>query len=182
MEGSAYKKMVLVITNDSTVFLKKNGISSAFEMFGGRMQEVKNLVARLDLAQKNGHKMCEVSFGIVTSHFGYIPANYTVADCNPSEIMSCKEDYEKVQKEKDYLNMIRSTSRAFDRIIVCVPKDMLSMMIKDGTLPVGKVIAVTSKDLQNECEKRDWTFLERKGARVGTNNADRIFELINGIC
>ena len=40
-------KRVLVISNDSTVFLK-NGFVSAFEMFGGRLTEVKNLVARLN--------------------------------------------------------------------------------------------------------------------------------------
>lgn len=70
--------LVLVITNDSTVFLK-DGICSAFELFGGRCQEVKNLVRDLDLAKKDdGNPLCSVSFGIVTSHYGFIPADLSL--------------------------------------------------------------------------------------------------------
>ena len=71
---------VLVITNDSAVFLK-TGVASAFEMFGGRCTEVKKLVARLDTASRTHDvkkKLCEVSFGIITSKYGYSPADDTV--------------------------------------------------------------------------------------------------------
>ena len=40
---------ILVVTNDGTVF-RSNGVDSAFNMFGGRVTEVKSLVARLDTA------------------------------------------------------------------------------------------------------------------------------------
>ena len=109
MMEKAYPKaptLVLVITNDSTVMLK-DGICSAFELFGGRAQEVKNLVARLDLAKKkDGSKLCEVSFGMITSHFGYVPADYTVMKYPAEEVMSKPEDYERVQGQKDYLGKI----------------------------------------------------------------------------
>lgn len=42
--------LVLVITNDSQVFLN-DGICSAFELYGGRCQEIKNLVRDLDLGK-----------------------------------------------------------------------------------------------------------------------------------
>lgn len=168
-------RRVLIITNDSTVFLKK-GIASAYEMFGGRTEEVKKLVARLDTAEKGDRKMCDVSYGVITSRFGFVPGNYMIG--NYEEVMASKEDYENVQNEKDYLGQLNQISAFFDRVIVCVPKDMFAMMLKDETFLPGKVIAVTSPDFEEECLKRDWVFLERKGARVGNENADRIFRMI----
>lgn len=175
--------LVLVITNDSTVFLK-NGAASAFEMFGGRCQEVKKLVARLDTASKTddpSKKLCEVSFGIISSRFGYVPANYTVMAYPKEEVMDSPEDYEAVQKKKDYLGIIERSSKLYDRIVVCVPRHMMEMIMDYGALPDGRVIAVTSPDLRGECRKRDWLFLERKGPRVGADNADIIFEEIRKI-
>jgi hypothetical protein len=170
-------KSVLVITNDSTVFLKK-GLASAFEMFGGRMTEVKHLVARLDTAENNGTKMCDVSFGVISSRFGFVPGNYVIT--NYDNIMSTREDYERVQEEKDYLGQLELITEYFDLVIVCVPKDMFALMLEHGTLPREKVIAVTNPVFEKECAKRGWTYLERKGARVGNENADRIFNIIEG--
>ena len=175
--------LVLVITNDSTVFLK-TGVASAFEMFGGRCQEVKNLVARLDTACCTGKpekKLCQVSFGIVTSKYGYIPADYTVMPYPKEEVMDSPEDYEDLQKRKNFLGIIEYTCKLFDRIVVCVPKHMMKMILDSNALPNGRVIAVTSPDFKDECEKRDWLFLERKGARVGDANADIIFEEVRKI-
>lgn len=184
MLPKAYPKaptMVLVITNDSAVMLK-NGICSAFELFGGRAQEVKNLVARLDLAKKDdGSKLCEVSFGIVSSRFGYVPADYTVMKYPAEEVMDSPEDYERVQEQKDYLGKINYTSKMFDRIVVCVPKHMMEMIMEKNVLPNGKVIAVTSPELKDECAARDWMFLERRGARVGSENADAVMAEIVSI-
>ncbi len=168
-------RSVLVVTNDSTVFLKK-GLATAFEMFGGRAEEIKKLVARLDTAEKDGRKMCDVSYGVISSRFGFVPGNYVIT--NYDNVMTSKEDYERVQNEKDYLGQLHQMSLYFDRIIMCVPKDMFVMILNDETLQQGKVIAVTSLDLKEECESRGWTFFERKGARLGNENAERIFNLI----
>ncbi|MFA6804752.1 MAG: hypothetical protein WCQ23_03815 [Candidatus Methanomethylophilaceae archaeon] len=175
----ADKKLIFVVTNDSTVFLK-DGIASAFEMFGGRMTEVKELVARLDTASKNDKKMCDVSFGVISSHFGFVPGNYTVAPYD--HVMSCKADYEAVQAKKDYLGKLEYVAKPFDKVVVCVPKDMFAMMLENDTFQDGKVIAVTSPDFKKDCEDRGWTFLERKGARVGKENAEEIFKMIEEIC
>lgn len=175
--------LVLVITNDSAVFLK-NGICSAFEMFGGRCQEVKKLVARLDTASFTDNpekKLCQVSFGIVSGRYGYVPADYTVMPYPKEEVMDSPEDYEAVQEKKNYLGMIDYTCKLFDRIVVCVPKHMFKMILDANVLPPGRVIAVTSPDFKEECEKRDWLFLERRGARVGDENAKTIFEEVRKI-
>ena len=181
MQPKAFPKaptLVLVITNDSAVFLK-NGVASAYEMFGGRVQEVKRLVARLDLAKKkDSSKLCEVSFGMVTSRFGYVPANYTVMAYPNEEVMATPEDYERVQEQKDYLGVISYTSKLFDRIVVCVPAAMFALMLDHDTLPQGRVIAVTSPLFKDGCTERDWLFLERNGPRVGSANADAIVEQI----
>ena len=167
---------VLVITNDSTVFLKK-GLTSAFEMFGGRAEEVKKLVAKLDLAEKDGKKMCDVSFGVISSRFGFVPGNYVIT--NYEDVMSSKEDYLRVQKEKDYLGQLSQISKYFDKIIVCVPKDMFAMMLEDNTFQEGKVIAVTNPSFEEECERRGWIYFERKGARIGNENAEKIYRMIH---
>jgi hypothetical protein len=168
-------RSVLVITNDSTVFLKK-GLATAFEMFGGRAEEIKKLVARLDTAQKDGRKMCDVSYGVISTRFGFVPGNYVIT--NYDGVMSKKEDYEKLQEEKDFLGQLNSIAVYFDRVVVCVPKDMFAMMLKDETFLPGKVIAVTCPDFEVSCLSRNWVFLERKGARLGKANAEAIFRLI----
>ncbi|MDR1690260.1 MAG: hypothetical protein LBR42_00260 [Candidatus Methanoplasma sp.] len=168
-------KSVLVITNDSTVFLKK-GLATAFEMFGGRAEEVKKLVARLDTAEKDGRKMCDVSYGVISSRFGFVPGNYVIT--NYDGVMAGKEDYERVQKEKDYLGHLKRASMYFDRIVVCVPKEMFEMMLADETFQHGKVMAVTSLDFEQDCIERNWIFMERKGPRIGAENSERIFRQI----
>ncbi len=173
------EKLILVVTNDSTVFLKE-GLASAFDMFGGRVAEIKELVARLDTASKDDKKMCEVSYGMISSHFGFVPGNYTIAPYD--DVMSCKEDYEVVQSKKDYLGTLEYVAKPFDKIIVCVPKDMFALILKYNILQDGKVIAVTSPTFKKDCEDRGWTFLERKGARLGNENSDKVFKMIEDIC
>ena len=159
-------RRVLVISNDSTVF-QSNGFVSAFEMFGGRLTEVKKLVERLD-------KVCDISFAIISGEFGFIPANYVVRKYD--RVPSCKEEYEDLQRRKDFVGQTKFISQAFDRVIVCVPKDMFSMLIP--ALPKGRVIAVTNECFRDECERNGWMYLPRKGARVGDANADAIVKEI----
>ena len=166
-EGDRY---VLVITNDSTVFTTTRWVSAA-EMFGGRLTEVKNLVNSLG-------EVSNVSFGIITGRYGFIPANYVVMPYD--NVPECKEDYEEVQERTDYAEKIRYVCQNFfDRIIVCVPKDMFAI-IKDS-LPKGKVIAVTNPCYEQECKERGWTYLHRNGARVGKENAERIMEIVRSL-
>ncbi len=160
-------KRILVLSNDSTVFLS-NGFVSAFEMFGGRLTEVKRLVERLD-------EVCDISFAIISGEFGFIPANYVVRKYD--RVPSCKEEYEDLQKRKDFVGHAKFICQAFDKIIVCVPKDMFAMLIP--ALPKGRVIAVTNECFREECEKNGWTFYLRKGARVGDSNADAIVKQIS---
>ena len=159
-------KKVLVITNDSTVFLS-NGFVSAYDMFGGRCTEVKNLYDRLS-------KITGTSFGIISGKFGFIPSNYVVMKY--SFVPSCKADYEKLQEEKDFVGSIRLLVQPFDKIIVCVPKDMFAMLMP--VLPAERIIAVTNEIYRKDCEMRGWSFYLRNGARVGNENADAIVEEI----
>ena len=172
VEPVAYKKKedehyVLVITNDSTVFLTKRWVS-AFEMFGGRITEVEKLVCDIE-------DICHVSFGIISGRFGFIPADYVVMPYD--NVPRCKEDYEEAQERTDYAGKIRQMiTPIYDRIVVCVPKDMFAI-IKDS-LPDGRVIAVTNEIYKDECERRGWIYLPRVGARVGNENRDKILEII----
>ena len=161
-------KQVLVITNDSTVFLTKKWVS-AYEMFGGRFTEVRNLVDRLK-------KHAQTSFGVISGQFGFVPSNYVIMEY--SNVPSCKEEYEEAQERTDFVGKVEFVCRGFfDSIVVCVPKDMFAMLMP--VLPRDKVIAVTSPDFKDACEERGWTFLPRSGARVGNENADRIIELVD---
>lgn len=164
------ERFVLVISNDSTVFTTKRWVS-AYEMFGGRLTEVKNLVDSLS-------DMCTVSFGIISGRYGFIPSNYVVMPYD--NVPDSKEGYEELQERTDYAGKIRYVSQNFfDRIVVCVPKDMFAI-IKDS-LPDGRVIAVTNPCYEEECDRRGWTYLPRSGARVGKDNAERIREMVRSL-
>lgn len=174
-------KRILIVTNDSTVFLKPNGVDSAFSMFGGRMTEVKNLVARLDTAVKeDGSKLCDVSFGVITTKYGFVPGNYVIGAYD--QVMSDRAGYEAAQEAKSYIEQTSYLCQPFDKVIFCIPKDMFAMFLEADQIDNGKLIAVTSLDFKEECEKRDWIFLERRGARVGNENADEIERIIRELC
>ena len=169
-ENKSKEKHVLVITNDSTVFLTTRWVS-AYEMFGGRVTAVKNLVNNLS-------EICTVSFGIISGKFGFVPSNYVVMPYD--NVPSCAEDYQELQDRTDYVGKIEMISKSyFDKIVVCVPKDMFALL-KDR-LPDGKVIAVTNPCYEEECKNRGWTYLERRGARVGLDNADKILEIVSNL-
>lgn len=161
---------VLVITNDSTVFLKK-GICSAKDMFGGRVTEVRNFCDRLS-------EICDVSFGIISGRFGFVPGEYVIMPYD--EITDTPDAYYKLQEERDYASKINYVSRHFDRIIVFVPKAMMAILLDNGAFS-RKVIAVTDKAFKEYFEEHGWSWYERSGARIGKANADRIFDEVKGI-
>jgi hypothetical protein len=174
-------KRILIVTNDSTVFKDKNRLLSAFEMFEGRATEVKNLVARLDLAKtETGSKLCDVSYGVITSKYGFVPGNYMITGYD--DVMDSKEDYIAVNDEKGYVEQVSYLTRPFDKVIFCMPKEMFRLFLEADGIDNGKLIAVTNPEFEEECRKRDWVYLERKGARVGSENADRIEQLVRELC
>ncbi len=171
---------ILVVTNDSTVFLSKR-LDSAFNMFGGRATEVKKLVARLDtLTDDSGRKLCDVSFGVITTKYGFVPGNYMIAPYE--DVMSDADGYRKADEEKNFVDQVSYLTRPFDKTIMCIPKEMFRMFLDANYIWDGKLIAVTSPEFKDECEKRGWIFLERSGARVGNENADRIEEIVRELC
>ncbi|MBE6527768.1 MAG: hypothetical protein E7Z64_01160 [Thermoplasmata archaeon] len=174
-------KRILIVTNDSTVFKDKKRLLSAFEMFEGRATEVKNLVARLDLAKtETGSKLCDVSYGVITSKYGFVPGNYMITGYD--DVMDSKEDYIAVNDEKGYVEQVSYLTRPFDKVIFCMPKEMFRLFLEFNDIAYGKIIAVTNPEFKDECEKRGWVYLERKGARVGNENADRIEEIVRELC
>jgi len=175
------KKRILVVTNDSKVFKDKNRLLSAFEMFEGRTTEVKNLVARLDTAEdENGKKLCDVSYGVITARYGFVPGNYMVTGYE--ETMDTAEEYKAVDAKKQYVEQVSYLTQPFDKTIFCIPKEMFRLFLDADLIADGKLIAVTNPEFEDECKKRGWTYLERKGARVGNENADRIEEIIRELC
>jgi len=156
---------VLVITNDSTVFLK-GGLCSAKEMFGGRVAEVRNFCDRLS-------NICDVSLGIISGRFGFVPGTYVIMPYD--EVTDCPEAYLELQETKDYATKINVLSRPFDRILVFVPKMMMAILLDNDAFP-RKVIAVTAEEFKGEFEERGWSWYERSGARIGKTNADKIYD------
>ena len=142
---------------------------------------MKKLVARLDTAEKpDGRKLCDVSFGVITTKYGFVPGNYMISGYD--KVADCKEDYLDIQERKQFVEQVSYLTQPFEKVIFCIPKDMFAMFLEADLIEKGKVIAVTSPDFKEECEKRGWTFLERKGARVGNENADEIERLIREFC
>lgn len=174
-------KRILIVTNDSTVFLVRNRLSTPYEMFGGRVTEVKNLVRRLDTATDDrGRKLCDVSFGVITTKYGFVPGNYQIMDY--PDVMSDKKGYEEAEARKQFVEQTSFLTRPFDKTVICVPNDMFQMFLDYDGIDNGKLIAVTSPRFKDECERRGWTWLERRGARIGDANADEIERLVRELC
>ena len=174
-------KRILVVTNDSKVFKDKSRLLSAFDMFEGRATEVKNLVARLDTAvDDKGKKLCDVSYGVITARYGFVPGNYMVTGYD--ETMDTKEEFAAVNEKKQYVEQVSYLTQPFDKVIFCMPKEMFRLFLEEGQIADGKLIAVTNPEFEEDCRKRGWTYLERKGARVGNENADRIEALVRELC
>ncbi|MEA4977627.1 MAG: hypothetical protein VB016_03650 [Methanomassiliicoccaceae archaeon] len=171
------KKNVLIVTNDSQVFLSKR-LEAAGDIFGGRVTEVRDFFKRLDAEfGKEGNGKCNVSFGIISTLFGFVPSTYAISSYTYA--MCNKEQYEAAQVRKDYAGVLEYVSRGYDMVIVCVPKEMFRILIDNNALHDGKVVAVTSKEFEPLCKERNWTFLERKGARIGNENAEKIREKVS---
>jgi hypothetical protein len=160
----------LVITNDSTIFLK-DGVCSAKDMFGGRVTEVRNFCGRLS-------EVCDVSFGIISGRFGFVPGDHVIMPYG--EVTDTPEAYLRLQERKDYVTTINMVSRPFDRIIVFVPKAMMAILV-DNDAFARKVIAVTGEAFRGCFEERGWSWYQRSGARIGKVNADKIFNEIKAI-
>lgn len=174
-------KRILIVTNDSKVFKDRNRLLSAFEMFEGRATEVKNLVARLDTAENGkGGKLCDVSYGVITARYGFVPGNYMITGYE--ETMDTREEFMAVDLKKRFVEQVSYLTRPFDKTIFCIPKEMFRLFLEADSIDDGKLIAVTSPEFEAECGKRDWVYLERKGARVGSDNADRIEKIIRELC
>lgn len=172
---------VLIVTNDSTVFNARNRLASAYDMFGGRVTEVKNLVSRLDTAtDERGSKLCEVSFGVITTKYGFVPGNYQIVDY--PDVMSDRRGYEEADARKGFVEQTSFLMRPFDVVVLCVPNDMFAMFLERGGMPDGKLIAVTSPRFREDCERHGWVWLERRGARVGSANADEIERIVRERC
>lgn len=175
------RKRILIVTNDSTVFLVKNRLVSAFEAFGGRMTEVKKLVERLDTAEDDrGDKLCDVSFGVITTKYGFVPGNYQIVSY--PNVMSNREEYIQADLDRDFVSQTSFMTRPFDKVVMCVPKDMFRMFLDADEIEDGKLIAITSPEFREECERRNWVWLERKGARVGDANADEVERIVRDLC
>jgi hypothetical protein len=174
-------KRILIVTNDSKVFKDKNRLLSAFEMLEGRATEVKNLVARLDAATDDkGRKLCDVSYGVISARYGFVPGNYMITGYD--ETMDTAEEYKAVDARKGYVEQVSYLTRPFDKTIFCIPKEMFRLFLEFDGIENGKIIAITSPDFEEECKKRDWVYLERKGARVGNENADKIEQIVRKLC
>ena len=161
---------VLVITNDSSVFLKK-GLCAAKDMFGGRVTEVRNFCNRLSA-------VCDVSFGIISGRFGFVPGEYTVMPYG--EVTDTPEAYYDLQQRKDYASAINYVSRYYDAAVVFVPKAMAAILIDNNAFP-KKVIAVTDELFKEYFNRNGWSWYKRSGARIGKDNADAIIEEIRSL-
>jgi hypothetical protein len=98
------------------------------------------------------------------------------------ETMDTREEFMAVDANKGYVEQVSYLTRPFDKTIFCMPKEMFRLFLEMDAIENGKLIAVTNPEFEEECKKRDWVYLERKGARVGNENADKIEELIRELC
>ena len=160
---------ILVITNDSTVF--RYDESSAEEMFGGRVTEVRNLKNRIS-------GFCETSFGIISGKYGFISGDRMIS--RYEDVPDSEAGYKRLQERTDFPAWISMISENFDIMLIFVPKGMMDLILKEDIQ--CNVISSTNLKFKKEFERRGWPFYERRGARVGKNNANEIVsELLSSL-
>ncbi|HKM09463.1 MAG TPA: hypothetical protein VJX93_03115 [Candidatus Methanomethylophilaceae archaeon] len=173
------KKKILVVTNDSTVALT-NKLESAGELYGGRVTEIRDFVKSIEKEFGNeGSNTVDVSFGLITTYFGFVPSTYCIT--RYAYAMSDKDQYQLTQDKRDYAGTLEFVSRGYDRVLICVPKEMFRILVDNNALHDGKIIAVTTKEFKGLCEERGWTYLERKGARLGKENAEQVRQILRDL-
>ena len=153
---------ILIVTNDGTVFLKERG--SAEEMFGGRVTEV----LRLKTSLSEGH---DVSLAVISGRYGLISGDETIS--RYTDVPDSAGGYKELQIRTDYAGRLKMMSGQFDLTLVFVPKDMMHVLIENGSLPEN-TMAVTGREFMDVFERNGWMFLERNGARIGKKNAEAI--------
>ena len=112
----------------------------------------------------------------ITKATGGMVVKQAKDESSPYAAQKAAEKVAEVAKEKDFVGMIEFLAKPFDKVVLCVPKDMFEMLIP--SFPDGKLIAVTNKQFKKLCKEKNWSFYMRKGARVGNANADAIVKEI----
>jgi len=156
---------ILAVTNDGTVFLKEKG--KAEEIFGGRVTEVRRLKDSLS----NEHN---VSMALISGRYGLVSGDEIIS--RYTDPPDTSEGYAELQHRTDYAGRLKEMSDEFDMTMIFVPKDMMRILIGNGSLPCN-TLAVTSPEFKDVFEKNGWIFMERKGARIGKKNAEAIGSL-----
>ena len=156
---------VLVITNDSTVFRYEE--ASAEEMFGGRVTEVRNLKNRLS-------EKCNTLFSIISGKYGLIPGNEKIVKY--SYVPDSLSEYSETEKRTGFAKAVSDATKDFDVTLIFIPKEMFRMIIKEQLH--GTVIAATSLEFKEQFQRNGGRFYERKGARIGKQNAEDIVNFI----
>lgn len=161
---------ILIITNDSTVFLHR--ISIAKDMFGGRVTEVRRFSERLS-------EHHDVTFCIISGEYGLVLENEIIEEYD--RVTDNASAYRELQHRMDFITSLNDMSGSFDFVLLFVPKEMMRMILEKGNIECS-VIAVTSLEFRDEFDRRGWTFHERRGARIGRKNAETIINELSCAC
>jgi len=156
---------ILVVTNDSTVF--KHEEAKAEEMFGGRLTEVRNLKNRIS-------GVSDVEFSIISGEHGLISGDRTIK--RYVDVPDTLSGYLRTQEKTRFSEAISELTRSYDVTLIFVPKEMMRILLKNELQ--GMVIAVTNAEFKEEFKRRGWYYLERRGARIGKENFQTIYEII----
>ena len=142
--------------------------------------EIRDFVKSIEKEFGNeGSNTVDVSFGLITTYFGFVPSTYCIT--RYAYAMSDKDQYQLTQDKRDYAGTLEFVSRGYDRVLICVPKEMFRILVDNNALHDGKIIAVTTKEFKGLCEERGWTYLERKGARLGKENAEQVRQILRDL-
>ena len=156
---------ILVVTNDSTVFRYEE--AKAEEMFGGRLTEVRNLKNRIS-------DISDPDLSIISGEHGLIPGDRTIK--RYVDVPDTISGYLKAEEKTRFSNTISELTKSYDVTLIFVPKEMMRILMRNELH--GIIIAVTNTEFKEEFKRRGWYHLERKGARVGKENFQTIYDII----
>ncbi|MDD3398741.1 MAG: hypothetical protein PHW93_03995 [Candidatus Methanomethylophilaceae archaeon] len=176
-------KEVLLLSNESEIFIidgleggrRWSDIPSKFRsmndvaerIFGGRFTEIGRFRERLSLS-------FDAHLAIVTFGYGLVNGKDIIS---PYEGYCEGEHIPDVEERNGLTDAVRSLTKTPNRIIVCLPNDLLAYLLDAEALPLQKCVFVASPSMHSRLSDGSLV-LTRRGSRLGHANAEQIMDYL----
>lgn len=142
-------------------------LGPAGDRLGGRFTEVRNLHDRLSAEHEASLKVISGRYGLIDASDPIVPYHHPVGS---------KREIDELERRTGFVEDLVRVMKEYECVVFLLPKAFVGVLKERGVFVTdGTVIAVTSRDFKECLDRRpNCLFMERRGARVGRENAGLI--------